>query len=141
MRRTYSFARGSVHFDLDADWGNVCDESAISFSSPSREAALTITVHDEPRLSPEQVDRLSAEKKPFGVPRTGKKVLSVPNGTGFAQEFERRDEERTSYWLAHFLFFDDVTVIASVNGSPEEMRERRIDFEQILSSISVTSAT
>jgi hypothetical protein len=139
MRRVYSFAHGSVHFDLGADWGNACDDNAISFSSPSRAAALTITVHDEPRLSSEEIDRLSAEEKPFGTPRTEKKVLSVPNGSGFAQEFERRDEDRISIWLAHFLFFDHATVIASVNCSFEEMRDRRIDFEQILSSIAVSS--
>jgi len=140
MRRVFRFAGGAVQVDLPVTWGDACNEHSISFSSPSRDAALTVTVHEEPKLLPEDIDRLTAEKSPFGVPRTERQTLSIPNGSGYAQEFEKHSEGSRSYWLAHFLFFDDVTVIASVNGSVEAMRDHRVAFEAILSGVAVTTS-
>jgi hypothetical protein len=140
MRRVFRFAGGSVQFDLPVDWGDVCNEHSISFSSPSRDAALTVTVHDEPRLLPEEIDRITAEKSPFGVPLSEKQSLSIPFGSGYAQEFEKLTEDCRSHWLAHFLFFDHVTVIASVNGSVEALRDHRVAFKAILSSVTVSKS-
>lgn len=57
LRRVFRFTGGAVQFDLPETWGDACNDHSISFSSPSRDAALTVTVHDQPKLLPKDIDR------------------------------------------------------------------------------------
>ncbi len=136
-RKRFSWDKGSVIVELPSGWRSACDEEVISFSAPTGDAALTITVHTDPPLTPADIDRLSSERNPFGLPRTEKKEFSFAGGFGFTQEFLKKKEDSESVFLARFLFCPSATVIASVNGERAGVEHRRSAFEQILASISV----
>jgi hypothetical protein len=126
---------GELKIEVPEGWRNVSDENAISFSSPSERAALTVTVHDRAVVDEAVVDRINATSMPFGEALSGKLERSVPSGTGYSRTFIKKNAENERHWIAHFLFLSDVTVIGSVNSGSEEMVGQRTCFESILTSI------
>ncbi len=136
-RKKFSWEKGSVVFELPSGWRSAREESAISFSAPTGDVALTITIHTDPRLSPADIDRLISEKKPFGLPRTEKKEFLFSDGFGFTQEFLRKAGDSERVFLTRFLFCQNATVIASVNGEPAAVDHGRSGFAQILGTIRV----
>ena len=132
MRRSQTFDSGIVSVDVPADWADVSDEQALSFSPPTGIAALTVSVHDA-SLTLAEID--SREPRPFGTPHTERLLLTIPNGTGFVQEFTKCSGDRTVYWIAHFQFYRHATVIGSFNGPRDVLFRERATFDRVLLSI------
>jgi hypothetical protein len=138
---TWRFERGAIVFDLPKGWYSVSEPSIISFSSPSQLAALTITVYTDPILSVEEVERHNLEKKPFGDPRERSKRMLRQNEGSYAEEFRSTRGDRTADWIVYFLFFESATVIASINGTIEEIARNGRTFRDILNSIRLVPPT
>ena len=141
VRKRYSWDAGSLTIDLPYAWRDASDDDAISFSSPGGDAALTITVYTNPVLTAADVDRITLDRKPFGMTFSPKRDFPVANGFGYAQDFRKEEEDAQIAFIAHFLFCPDVTIIASVNGPPAFVEKDRSKLDGLLSSIRVYSKT
>ena len=138
---TYVFpvGEGLVAVDIPDGWTNASSPESISFGSPDGSAALTVTAHQAASLTPEDVDQVIRDVRPFGLPTSEKKALKGRPAGSYRREFRGEGDSTSVLWQADFLFFSDLTVIASLNGPKEFFEKNQTTVRSILDSIQIQS--
>ncbi|MBK8475187.1 MAG: hypothetical protein IPL39_02445 [Opitutaceae bacterium] len=129
---------GFVSVDIPTGWTNASGPESISFGSPDGLAALTVTAHSSASLSPKDVEQVNSEVRPFGLPTSEKRELKFRPSGSYRQEFRGEGKAGDIYWVSDFLFFPEVTVIASLNGPKEFIEKEQAVVRSILDSVQTT---
>src|SRR6478752_6558924 len=109
MNWSFPIANSVLNIDVPKGWRNTSDATAISFSSASETAALTVSVYDRTEVDKIAVERINASVQPFGVPISDKRSLPMRGSTGFARDFKKKRGDAEIIWTAHFVFLPGST--------------------------------